>query len=535
MILRPSNAPLACSECGSPLHADQRYCLRCGARHGTPRVDPLTALGFAAEAAAADSPASAAGAFGAPAAGEPWSIGQGAGPMASGYAPGLAGGGPGGPAGSGSPEEALPAGRGGRGGPSRRLSAALAAATLVVGAAVGAAIGPGPTPSVAAAPQRLVALVVPSPAAPVSTVEQDEPELPPTDEEEPETPAAQDSAPADDDAPAAAAAAEPDETTSTDDTSGDDTADDDPAPAPTTADDDPASASSTTPATAGTAPAHIWVVSLTQLDVNSAFAPASPLADLVAQGTLLSNYIAAGPSPAVNQVALLGGQVPTADCVAALAACVLPAGETSLPDQVATLNLPWRAYVEDPAQRCPATPAPNARVATSLFTTLTTRTDCATTTVGLDQLATDLATVDKTPALSLVVPDAAHDGSAPAGLTGVTAPLHALVAQITASPAYKADGVLIVVPDAPPAGSTAPLGALVLSPRATPAATVATATGPVALLRSLDELLGLDPLAAAAQAPAGGALSGVLATTARASASTFPHRSTPTTTTRRSP
>src|SRR4051794_12315901 len=109
MTRRPSEDHAACAECGAPLAADQRYCLTCGARHGAPRVDPLEALGFTAPA------------------GEP------APPAAPGRQPAP------------------------RRGPSSRLTAALAASALVVGGAVGAALGPGPTPSLAAAPQRLVA------------------------------------------------------------------------------------------------------------------------------------------------------------------------------------------------------------------------------------------------------------------------------------------------------------------------------------------------------------------------------------------
>src|SRR5689334_2031513 len=36
-----------CPSCGSPLAADQRYCLHCGARRGDPRV-PLSGLPLAA-------------------------------------------------------------------------------------------------------------------------------------------------------------------------------------------------------------------------------------------------------------------------------------------------------------------------------------------------------------------------------------------------------------------------------------------------------------------------------------------------------
>ncbi|WCB93550.1 hypothetical protein DSM104299_02263 [Baekduia alba] len=467
MILRPSEAAATCAECGAPLAGDQRYCLECGARHGVPRVDPLQALGFAAASAA---PAVAA---------QP-------------------------------PSPANPARRA----PSPRIAAALAATTLVLGGVAGAALGPGPTPSLAATPQRLVALVVPS--APVATTPTEHADEPPAvDSDDAPTPSVDDGASVesagDDTTTSSSSAAEH----GTDDTTTDDTSDS----------DDPAPASSTTPAAtttspAATAPAHVWLVALTQADA-SVYAPGGPFADLAAQGTLLSKYIAAAPSAAANEIALLGGQVPTADCDADLAACVLPAGETSLPDQLASVNLTWKAYVEDPALRCAATPS--ARVATSLFTTLRQRTDCAQTTVGLDALDADLADATRTPAFSLLV------------TTNAAAEVPALVAKLQASDAYKKDGVVVVASDAhPPTGDpAAPLGALVLSPRATAGQTVDAATGPVALLRSFDTLLGLDPLATAAQAPAG-ALDAVLASSGGTPTTSTPS-TTSTTTTRRSP
>ncbi|HEY6759795.1 MAG TPA: hypothetical protein VI318_09900 [Baekduia sp.] len=390
--------------------------------------------------------------------------------------------------------------------PSVRMAAALAAATLVAGGVVGAALGPGPAPSVAAAPQRLVALVVPQ-APPVATTATTTgadapPPTPHADAPSPRAAAADDSA-ADDSASTPAAATKTTRSTATDEDAGTDT---------TSTDDASATAPAATSTPAATAPAHIWLVSLPQTD-PAAFAAGGPYADLAAQGILLSNYAGAAPSAAANAVALLGGQVPTADCDADVGACVLPAGETSLPDQVSSINLTWKAYVEDAALRCAH--APSARVATSLFTTLRQRADCAQTTVGLDALDADLADAATTPAFSLVVP------------TDPATSLHRLVAAIMASEAYKKDGVLVIAPDTPPPG------ALVLSPRATAGKTVDTATGPVALLRSFDALLGLDPLATAAQAPAG-ALDDVLA----APSTGTPTTSTPTTTsttTRRSP
>ncbi|MDX6701186.1 MAG: hypothetical protein QOF26_1412, partial [Baekduia sp.] len=448
MTLRPSDGAATCGQCGAPLAGDQRYCLECGARHGAPRVDPFATLGFSSERPdAVESPRPAA-----------------------------------------------------RRTPSPRISAALAAATLVAGGLIGAALGPGPAPSVAAAPQRLVALVVAGASATKATTPDPTSDAtpPPVTRGDARTPSAGDSAATTaTDLPSTTGAADTGAATKTTTS------------ITTSAADDAAGSTTTVPA--GTAPAHIWLISLTQLD-TSAYAPGGPFADLAARGTLLSNYTAAGPSAAANELALLGGQVPTADCDADVNACVLPAGETSLPDQLASFNLTWKAYVEDATLRCAAAPSP--RVATSLFTTLRQRGDCAATTVGLDALDADLKDAARTPAFNLLVP------------ADPTASLPDLVARITASEAYKSDGVLVIASDAhPPSGDpSAPLGALVLSPRATAGKVLDAVTGPVALLRSFDVLLGLDPLAAAG-APAG-ALDGVLA----AAGPSAPTTSTPSTT-----
>jgi hypothetical protein len=47
-----------CEQCGSPLAADQRYCLNCGRRRGAPRVDYRQVLGPAAEATPEQPPSS---------------------------------------------------------------------------------------------------------------------------------------------------------------------------------------------------------------------------------------------------------------------------------------------------------------------------------------------------------------------------------------------------------------------------------------------------------------------------------------------
>jgi hypothetical protein len=79
------------------------------------------------------------------------------------------------------------------------------------------------------------------------------------------------------------------------------------------------------------------------------------------------------------------------------------------------------------------------------------------------------------------------------------------VPQILASPAYKADGLLVIdfaaanPPSAEAAAAPAPagdplrVGALLVSPFLTPGSTDAGAYNPYSVLRSSEDLFGLDP------------------------------------------
>jgi hypothetical protein len=89
------------------------------------------------------------------------------------------------------------------------------------------------------------------------------------------------------------------------------------------------------------------------------------------------------------------------------------------------------------------------------------------------------------------------DGS-PGGLAAADAFLKQWVPRILSSPAYKADGALLITflssaeksPDGPPR-----TGALVLSRFASSAKTTAAPYDPYSLLRSVEDLFGLTPLA----------------------------------------
>ena len=103
---------------------------------------------------------------------------------------------------------------------------------------------------------------------------------------------------------------------------------------------------------------------------------------------------------------------------------------------------------------------------------------------------------------------------APAGLPAASAWLQPVLAQIEASPAYREDGLVVVLadrsgPDGPDAdtsartGATAPAGgglvpALLLSKWVTPGQQVAAAYDHFALLRSLEDIFALPRLGEAA-------------------------------------
>ncbi len=217
---------------------------------------------------------------------------------------------------------------------------------------------------------------------------------------------------------------------------------------------------------------HVWLVDV--LDVNAGYP-----AELKASGTLLSGFAPADANPLAEDVALLSGQAPTpqtsagcpqpseittVDPATGLAqgdGCRYPAQVLTLPGQLAQGGLTWQAYVADPTAGCPP--------AFAAFHSL----DGACTPHALAALASDPAT-----ALDwLEVPD--------------DATLRAVLPGVLASPAFAAGGLVVL---------SAPDGALLLSPLVATGATAATATGPYALLRTLEDAFGLLHLGHAADA-----------------------------------
>jgi phosphatidylinositol-3-phosphatase len=139
------------------------------------------------------------------------------------------------------------------------------------------------------------------------------------------------------------------------------------------------------------------------------------------------------------------------------------------------------------------------------FDSLLSEGACATGDVDLSQLQTSLATPANTPSLSWIVPSACKDGSSapcapgsPAGLAPADSFLKEVVPQILATSAYGKEGLIVIVPDSPPASPTSaaskPVGALLLSPFVHSGARVTESFNDFSLSKSISLLFGVLPL-----------------------------------------
>jgi phosphatidylinositol-3-phosphatase len=212
------------------------------------------------------------------------------------------------------------------------------------------------------------------------------------------------------------------------------------------------------------------------------------------KGELIPNYYGVTGGVLANEIALLSGQGPTPETavncpnytatspatVSATAeqvegnGCVYPSTVESLPTQLEEKELPWRAYVENMENggaigqpwRCrkPTLGGPDSsplavpgdqyvtwRNPVVYFGAIAESAECEKHDVGFEVLTRDLQAKKKTPALSLIFPDACHSGSevecepgAPKGAQGATQLLKTLVPAIMASPAYEEGGLIMI-------------------------------------------------------------------------------------------
>jgi hypothetical protein len=318
---------------------------------------------------------------------------------------------------------------------------------------------------------------------------------------------------------------------------------------------------------------HVWVVNLENEGFANAFTsnPNPYLSrTLPSMGQLLTQYYGIGHVSLDNYIAEISGQGPNAvtqtDCVryadvlpgalvggqALGQGCVYPTAAATIADQLTAKGLTWKAYVEDmgnvPARdntdnqgNC-GHPLPNTTDGTQsaaandqfatrhdpfvYFHSIVDAAACHNDVVSMKPFTQDLASEATTPNFSFVVPNlcnTGHDatcagtnvrGTHVGGLTAADYWLQSYVPKIVGSPAFKADGLLIVTFDeagtsdataccneqpglntALP-GLTGPgggrVGAVLVSPFIKRHTTNATPYNHYSMLRSVEDLLRLD-------------------------------------------
>jgi hypothetical protein len=303
-------------------------------------------------------------------------------------------------------------------------------------------------------------------------------------------------------------------------TAADDTADDSTDDADATTPDDDTNATTPDPSSLPLPNVtNAWVLTLPAASINAldlAGAPANYVRDsIVPQGVLLSGYSLLSAASPVNAIAAVSGQPPNlatedgcttrADVPASSLdtktgiitgnGCLFPATAPSLAAQLTDGGSVVRSYDTTTAagSGCAAAPAPaNPRAPLPYFHAFTDdAAACAANTGDQAKLDADLADPSATPKLSWITgPD---DPTAAVEFAATE------LAAITATDAYKAGGLVLLLPDAPDPAATDDLavGAVAVSPFIPATTQNATEFGPYGVLRLLEDLFTLPALAGA--------------------------------------
>jgi phosphatidylinositol-3-phosphatase len=335
-----------------------------------------------------------------------------------------------------------------------------------------------------------------------------------------------------------------------------------------------ASISSTADARTRPAAPHVWVIVLENKSYEKTFGPASPAPylsqTLTSQGVLLRQYYGTGHFSLDNYITMMSGQAPNPqtqdDCQyyndfvspnggaldangqALGSGCVYPKTVLSFADQLDANHVSWKGYMEDMGTPC-RHPDLNSQDGTQqakvgdqyaarhnpfvyFHTIIDDPARCQAHVVDLQtNLQHDLARVSDTPKFSFITPNLCDDGhdapcvdGRPGGLVSSDAFLQTWVPRITGSPAFKKDGVLIVMfdesdaipqpdtrvcchepsgPNTPSPGQTGPggglMGAVVLSRWTSPGTVSDEPYNHYSLLRTLEDWFDSSHLGYAAQ------------------------------------
>jgi phosphatidylinositol-3-phosphatase len=330
------------------------------------------------------------------------------------------------------------------------------------------------------------------------------------------------------------------------------------------------------PAPASAAPPpirHVFLIVLENESASVTFGPDSPAPylskTLTAEGAFLPNYYGIGHESNDNYIAMISGQAPNVqnqdDCqtfenflpgtIGAHgqvqgSGCVYPAGVQTIASQLTPAGFTWRDYNEDmgagPTRESAVCGHPavgsidntQQATATDMYATrhnpfvyfhsiIDDSTLCDTHVVNLDALPQDLANPSATANYTFITPDLCDDGhnspcadGEPGGLAQADKFLQRWVPQITGSPAFRQNGLLIITfdeaatsdtssccgeipgPGSPEPGINGPgggvVGAVLLSPCIAPRTVSETPYNHYAMLGSVENILGLSHLGYAA-------------------------------------
>ena len=251
---------------------------------------------------------------------------------------------------------------------------------------------------------------------------------------------------------------------------------------------------------------HVFMIVLENKSFSTTFGSTSPVPyltqTLASQGAQLSGYYGTGHVSLDNYVSMISGQAgtpqTTSDCQTYAdftqtsttpaangqvlgSGCVYPSTVLTLADQMKAANLTWKGYMgdmgNDPTREsatcghptlnsvdhtqvaeAPSTAVPLGDMYATrhnpfmYFHSIIDSSDCGTHVVNMEKnLANDLKSVSTTANLTFITPNLCDDGhdspcanGAAGGYSSVNAFLAEWVPMILASPAYKADGLLII-------------------------------------------------------------------------------------------
>jgi phosphatidylinositol-3-phosphatase len=247
---------------------------------------------------------------------------------------------------------------------------------------------------------------------------------------------------------------------------------------------------------------HVFLLLLENQSYEVTFAPKSAASYLAhglpARGALLMSYYAIGHASLGNYVALVSGQAPNEDTqldcptfadfrptASQLDAhgqlpgkgCVYPRLVPTLPDQLEAAGLTWKGYMEDMGRdptresatcgHVPVGEAERTNVASPkdqyaakhdpfiyFHSIIDDATRCDRHVVNLERLPQDLSALETTPSYVFITPNLCNDGHDPecidgrhGGLAAIDGFLRKWVPLIEASPAFRADGLLVITFD----------------------------------------------------------------------------------------